>query len=418
MAKTEKKILIVGSSAVSYTLAEKMLKTDEVSEVFVAPGNDAIKEFCNVIDIREHNVQELLEFVLENGIDLTIAASEDAIKNDIATIFQQHNQLIFAPTQESAAISLFKSVGKKFMYKNRIPCAKFGIFDKPSMAVDYAQNANYPIIVRTEETQAKGVQICTSFSQAKVFIEELFATDEKKVLIEDYIFGHCFSFYVITDGYHAIPLGAVANYKHEMDGDGGLITAGMGAFVPDYRISEELESRIMKMVVAPTLNALAEQSTAYVGILGVDLVLTSDEMLFAVGFNPFLQSPDAQGILALLNENIYNLLEACAIGSFADDYDHIDISDKHAVSCVITGRVKDTIISGLDNLDDETQIAHFNTRKNQYLEYEVTGGRTLVLTRVASVLSKAISDLYDEISCISFDGMKYRKDIGKNIERI
>lgn len=407
-----KKVLIIGASAAEYTLAKKMSELEEVSEVFAAPGNEAMKEFCTVIDIRENNIQELLEFALENAVDLTIASSESAIKNDISSIFQQNGQMIFAPSKDSANICLHKSIGKKFMYKNRIPCAKFGIFDKPSLAVDYVKKSNMPIVIKTDEYQKNGVLVCNSFSNAKTFIEELFEQGEKKVIIEDYISGHEFSFYVITDGYHALPLGSVATYKYELEGNGGILTSGMGSFTPDYRISKQVERKILQQIIYPTLNNLARQQTPYVGILGIDLIMDENEQLLTLKFNSFLQSPDCQDVLALLKENIYHLFQACVVGSFADDYEQLDISDKSAVSCVILAKKHETIISGLDDLDESTQVAHFNTKKNAYLEYETVGGRTLVITKIARILSRAIEDLYDEISAINFDGMKYRRDIG------
>ena len=342
-----------------------------------------------------------------------MASSELAIKNDITRIFNQNNQMIFAPTQASANICISKSSGKKFMYKTRIPCPKFGIFDKPNLAVDYAKNSNMPIVIKTDEHQEKGVLICNAFSIAKAFIEDLFESGEKKVVIEDYVLGHEFSFYVVTDGYHALPLGSVANYKHELEGDGGLTTAGMGSYTTDYKVTKQIEKRILQQIIYPTLNTLSRQQTPYVGILGVDLIMNDAEQLYAIEFNSFLQTPDCQGILALLNENLYQLFQACVVGSFADDYEQLDISDRYAVSCVLLSKKKDSIINGIDNLDEETQVAHFNTIKNVYLEYETQLGRTLVITRTARVLSKAVEDMYDEISVIDFEGMKYRKDIGR-----
>ena len=408
-----KKVFIIGAGASEYTLAKKMSELEDVSEVFVAPGNSAMKDFCTVVDIRETNVKELLEFALENGIDLTLASSELAIKNDITRLFNQNNQMIFAPTQASADICISKSAGKKFMYKTRIQCPKFGIFDKPNLAIDYAKNSNMPIVIKTDEHQEKGVLVCNAFSIAKAFIEDLFERGEKKVIIEDYVLGHEFSFYIVTDGYHALPLGSVANYKYELEGNGGLTTSGMGSYTPDYKVTTQIEKRILQQIIYPTLNTLSRQQTPYVGILGVDLIMNDAEQLYAIEFNSFLQTPDCQSILALLNENLYQLFQACVVGSFADDYEQLDVSDRYAASCVILSKKKEAIIAGLDDLDEETQVAHFNTVKNTYLEYETQLGRTLVITRTARVLSKAVEDLYDEISIIDFDGMKYRKDIGR-----
>jgi len=241
----------------------------------------------------------------------------------------------------------------------------------------------------------------------------LFEKGEKKVLIEDYINGHEFSFYVITDGYHALPLSPVATYKSELEGNGGVLTEGMGAIAPDYKISKFIEQKIMSQIVYPTLNELSKQQIPYVGILGIDLILTDDEKIYATDFNSYLKSPDQQSILPLLDENVYNLFEACVVGSFADDYEILDISDNYAASLVLMARKNDEIMKGLDDLDSDTIIAHLNTRKNKYLEYETTGEMAITLTRTARVPSKAINDLYDEVSVVKFDGMKFRKDIGK-----
>lgn len=408
-----KNIFIIGASAKEYALAKKLIQSDDVEKIYVAPGNDAMKEFCTCVDIRENNIQELLEFVMENEVDLTIASSEAAIKADIATEFQRNGLMIFAPSAESAEISLYKSVGKKFMYKLRIPSAKFGIFDKPSMALDYARNSRMPIVVKTDEHQgSRGTLVCSAYSVAKSFIEDIFVSGDKKVLVEDFVLGHEFSFYVITDGYHALPMGAVANYKFSLDGDGGLLTSGMGSYAPDYKVSKQIEQRIMNNVIFPTLNTLADSHTPYVGILGLDCVLTPEGHVVALEFNTFFQEHDCQSILALLDENLFKLIEACTIGSFADDYNNIDIADEFAVSCVLSsGKKSGAVISGLDKLDDDTLVAHFNTKKNQYMEFETRGDRTLIVTKTAKTLSRAKERLYDEVSIIEFDGKKHRKDI-------
>lgn len=410
-----KKILIVGNSAKEYSLALKLSELEEVEQIFVSTGNDGMKEFCTVVDINEAHSQELLEFVLENGIDLTIASSEKAIKNDIASLFQSNGQMIFAPTQESAKICLNKAHGKKFMYKNRIPCPKFGIFEKPSLAIDYVKTSRMPVVIKTDEHQdEKGILVCQSERIARNFIEDLFESGEKRVIIEDYVFGHEFSYYVVTDGYRALPLGSVSNYKWSLEGDGGVMTSGIGAYSPDFKISSQIERKILQQMIYPTLNTLARNHTPYVGVLGLDCIMTGQEQVFALEYNSFLQEPDCQVIMKLLNENLYHLMQACVIGSFADDYEKIDVSDNYAASVVLScGKKSGSIIEGLEDLDESTDLAHFNTKKNQYLEYETVNGRTLALTTSARTLSRAVENLYDEVSLIHFDGMKYRKDIGK-----
>ena len=217
-----------------------------------------------------------------------------------------------------------------------------------------------PQVIKADETPDDRL-VCTTFSTAKTFVEDLFCKKEEKVVLEDYIYGHEFTFYIITDGYHAIPLTTVANYKFMEDGDGGILTTGIGAFTPDYKISKEIENTLMKNVVNQTLQALQRRETPYLGILGIDCVLKEDGKFVTLDFKPFLSDHDAQAVLNLVDENLLTLFEACAIGSFADDYETIRISDNASVSCTISSRLTDKTIDGLDLV--ESDITFFPIKK-------------------------------------------------------
>ncbi len=413
-SKNEKKILIVGSSAKDYALAKKIKEYN--AKVYVIPGNQRIAEIADCVDIREENTQEILEFVLENDINLTIVSSEAAIKADIADLFQSNEQLIFAPTYQSADFTINRSIGKKFLYKLRIPTPRFAIFDKLQAAVDYIKNAPMPQVIRSDQNfKGQDRLVCNTFLDAKIFIEDLFCKGEKKVVLEDYVYGHEFTLYVVTDGYHALPLTSVANYKFMENGDGGLLTDGIGAYTPDYKVSNSVVDSIMFNVVEPVLQSLQKKGAPYLGILGLDCVLTYDDNYVVLDFKPFFSDHDCNAVLNLIDDNLLNLFEACAVGSFADDYNRVDISDSASVSCVLSSRVNGSIISGLDLIDSD--ISHFGINKNQYLEYETISGKTLVLTKTAKTLSRARKSLYEDIDLINFDGKKYRTDICEQVEK-
>ena len=362
----KKKVLIVGNSAKEYALVKKFKNYD--CDIFVLSGNSAISELAECVDIREENVQEILEYVLENAIDLTIVTSEVAIKNNIAELFQTNNQLIFCPTAQSAQFTLSRSAGKRFLYKLRIPTPRFGIFDKLPLAIDYLKNAPMPQVIRADENSNSADRlVCTTFAASKTFVEDLFNKDENKVVLEDYVYGHEFTIYVVTDGYSALHLATVANYKFAEDGDGGILTSGVGAYTPDYKISSDIENSVMQNVVERVLASLQRKETPYLGVLGIDCVLTSDGSFVTLDFKPFLSDHDAEAVLNLVDENLLTLFEACAVGSFADDYEKIDVSDNSSVSCVISSRKKGEIIKGLELV--ESDITHFATTKNKYFEY-------------------------------------------------
>ena len=410
----KKKVLIVGNSAKEYALVKKFKNYD--CDIFVLSGNCAISELAECVDIREENVQEILEYVLENAIDLTIVTSEVAIKNNIAELFQTNNQLIFCPTAQSAQFTLSRSAGKRFLYKLRVPTPRFGIFDKLPLAIDYLKNAPMPQVIRADENSNSADRlVCTTFAASKTFVEDLFNKDENKVVLEDYVYGHEFTIYVVTDGYSALHLATVANYKFAEDGDGGILTSGVGAYTPDYKISSDIENSVMQNVVERVLASLQRKETPYLGVLGIDCVLTTDGSFVTLDFKPFLSDHDAEAVLNLVDENLLTLFEACAVGSFADDYEKIDVSDNSSVSCVISSRKKGEIIKGLELV--ESDITHFATTKNKYFEYETVEGKTLVLTKTAKTLSRARKHLYEDVELISFSGKKCRNDICEKVEK-
>lgn len=410
----KKKVLIVGASAKEYALAEKLIENG--CEVCVAPGNSRVKDIAECVDIREEKTQELLEYALENAIDLTVVSSEIAIKNNIAKLFQANGQLIFAPTAKSADMTLSRSAGKKFLYRLRIPTPRFSIYDKVQMAVDYLKNVPMPQVIRTDKaTNCTDRLVCTTFLTAKTFTEDLFAKGEEKVVFEDYVYGHEFTVYVVTDGYNAVHLATVANYKFAEDGDGGVLTSGMGAYTPDYKISKSVEDAVMQQVINSALQALEKKETPYLGILGVDCVLKDDGKFVVLDFKSFLSDHDAKAVLNLVEENLYTLFEACSVGSFADDYEKIQVSDNASVSVVLTTRNEGDVVKNLEL--SEVDVTPFPLPRNEYLELETIVGKNFVLTQTAKTLSRARRRLYDDAELIKFNGKKYRTDICEQVEK-
>lgn len=407
-----KKILIVGNDANAYALAKKM---SENCEVFITPSSDALKEFTTYIDIRENKPEELIDFVLENGIDLTIVISETAIKSDIASIFAKNNQQIFAPTAKAADIIFNKPQAKKVFYKLKIPTPKFGIFEKESMALDYIKNKSFPYVIKTSDKNS--ATVITSDKTAKIIINSIFIEKNNKILIEDFVYGTPFSYYAITDGYKALPAGSSINFRYSLDGDGGQLTDGMASCVPNYKLSVDDEYFLMDNIVYPLLDYMHNGGSPYTGILGLDGIKTDDDRLFILGCTNFFQNADSAGIIENINENLYALFESCAIGSFSDEFDSVFINNKYAVSLVLKSTLKtndNNSIRGLDNLDENTVVTMFpNLIKNKYLEYEINNNSAIVLTSFAPTPATASERVYSEAESINFAGKFYRNDICK-----
>ena len=407
----KKNVLIVGNSAKEYALAEKFLTYEQVGKVFVAPGNKRIAEIAECVDIREDASHEILEFVLKNDIYLTIASSDIAIKSDIAGFFQANNQLIFAPTADSAQFALSRAAAKKFMYKLQIPTPKFGVFEREQLAIDYVKNSPMPVIVASDiESETSIKSACSTVKLAKVCVSDLFLQNEQKVVIEDFVSGPAFTFYVITDGYNVLPILPVRDYKFLEDGDGGLLTCGMGAFAPDYKVSDSVVNSIM-INVRNILSSLEKRQKPYLGILGIDCIMVGADNFVTLGFTPFIKNHHAPLIFELINENLFTLFEACSVGSFADDYETIRLNGRSGVSAVLYSRLSNSIVTGTELIEDDSAIVPFDIPKNEYMEYVTEKGRNFVLTQTSSTLNRARELLYDDIDSVNFDGKKYRTDI-------
>ena len=408
----QKKILIIGNSLKAYSLA-KLLSSKY--EIYITPASDTLKEFTNTLDIREDNIAELLEFVLENGIDLTIPVSEECLKTDIVEIFNKNNLQIFAPNKEAASIVFDKAYAKKVLYKLRIPTPRFGIFEKQNMVIDYIKNLKNPFVLKTNTNNSAAV--FSSFNIAKNCIDFSFIEKNKKIIIEDYIYGTPFSFYTITDGYKALPIGSSINYKQQLDGDGGQITSGMGACSPNYKLTLEHEYFLMDNVIYPTLDYLEIGGYPYIGILGINGVLQNDGTISILGYQAFMNDTDAYIILNSINENLYDLFISCTLGSFSDEYDNIQLNESFATSLVLSNKYRDNtenIITGLEDLEENTFVGFYpNVKKNKYLEYEAPSKEVLLIATQAPSVSSSTKKMYEEAENINFKGLYCRKDICK-----
>ena len=400
----DKKVLIVGNS---YSLAKYFAGL--VKEVFVLPGDASFSDFAKSIDIREDNTPEILDFVLENDIDLTIVVSEMAVKSDIASAFQQQNKSIFAPCAKSADIAISKSQGKRFLYKMHAPTPKFGFFDKLPNAIEYLKNADYPVVISSDENyNGRDRMCCTVFEHAKCFAEDLFACGVPKIVIEEYAYGRYFSLYAVTDGYHVLPVTTCQNFMFSENGDGGLFTSGVGCYCPDSVVPNEVKSEIFDKVIVPAISKLEEKGISYTGILGVNAVYKGNNEYTILGFSPFFSEFNMNAILNNVDENLFELFDSCANGFFADEYEDILINDNVSVSCLVKSHIPEKKIESTDLL--ESDLSLIGAKRIDGCLYSVKGDN-FVLTSCAKTLSRAKEKLMEDVEMIAFDGMKLRKDI-------
>lgn len=368
-----KKILIIGNCG---ALIDRLYEY----KVYLISSCSSRYENVEKIDIREDNPTEILNFVLEYDIDFTIVVSKKAIKSDIVSIFQANDKLIFGPTENSAKYFLNKSSLKKLLYKLHMPISKFATFDKSQLALDYLQKSDYPLLIGDENGCQKFC--CSTFKQAKYVIQNLESQNES-MLIEDFVYGHNFKIYYITDGYNAIPL--VSLKKTLFDNDWNFNFDGVEIEVQDNFITTSIQKTITDNVVLPILNYLQRGDNSYSGILAVSCVLNEDLSYNITDIDTFFSNMDAQATLNLIDENLVEVFESCANGSFSDEYDDILINDNFSVAKLVKFNRK------------------FNKSEiNDLIESKIIKcGENIVLTSTAKTISRAKEKLSDDIKFIN-----------------
>jgi len=415
------KVLVVGSGGKDHAIVWSLAQSKKVNQIFCAPGNAGISKLAECVDIKIDDIESLCTFARENNIDLTVVGAKLPLSLGIVDLFKKNNLLIFGPTQASTKIEASKSFAKKLFNKYRIPTAPYAIFDKELQAIEHVRKSKYPLVLKYDGPYARqSVFICETFEQSKRVIENCFENLYKSIVIEEFLTGKEISFHVITDGYNAVPLSTAQNYKKAFDGNAGPNTEGMGSYAPVSFIDSNLEEKIAQKIIFPLIDALTSEGISFTGILHANLLIDEKNNPYLLGVNSSIGDPEAQVILPLLEDDLFDIMYSAAIGAFADDYEYFNLSDSHAVSVVITSAgypgpcKKGNPIEGLEFIDDDDVLVfHSGTAKNKYAELITNDGRVLSVTALASTLHRAYDKVYDAVDLIDFKDMRYRKDIAK-----
>ena len=266
----------------------------------------------------------------------------------------------------------------------RVQTPRFASFDKVSVAYDYVKNLKHPVVIKSN--LGEYATICVNERIARTSIDDLSYRNDN-ILIEEHINGQTFTIYFVSDGYKVLPLGNSLNYNFLLEGDGGVLTNGIGSVAPFYKLTEG-HIDYLTSVSTSIINHFEQQGNPLLGIFGLEVILTPDDRLYLSNIKHFMSDADAQGVLALLDIDLLKVMEDCLMGVFADMYDYIPQKDAYAVSVVLSSRKDQEVISGLNSLDEETLVAFYNSVKNKYLEYETKAGKVMNVTALAGTISR------------------------------
>jgi phosphoribosylamine--glycine ligase len=419
------KVLVIGSGGREHALAWKLSQSKYVDSIFCIPGNGGISEIAACIEMDITNAENIIAFARKENIGLVVVGPENPLSLGIVDAFEKSGIPIFGPCQKGAMLETSKVFSKGLMDRYKVSTAPFRVFSSYNDARAYIEDLKLPFVIKADGLCAgKGAYVITDREEALKVLDDLMIARihgdaGSKVVIEEFLPGIEASYIAFTDGNSILSMLPSQDHKSLFDDDKGPNTGGMGAYTPIPFINKSLENEIDKEIMIKTVNALKDEGIIYKGVLYGGLMLTENNKPCVLEFNVRMGDPETQPILFKMKSDILPILIACAEGKL-DTIKNIEWRDGVSICVVLAAGgypdkpEKGKIIKGLDDLKNKEDIMvfHAGTKKvgNEFL---TSGGRVLGVTAIGSTYEDAIKKVYDAVSYINFEGMQYRRDIGR-----
>jgi phosphoribosylamine--glycine ligase len=397
----------------------------QVSDLIAAPGNPGISAVARTVPTSLADFDAILTLADRERVDLTVVGPETPLSLGLADRFIAAGRLIVGPSAAAAQLESSKAFAKAFMARHHVPTARFRTCSALDDAVAVVRSDEFglPIVLKADGLAAgKGVVIAEDREAAEAAVvaamrDHRFGAAGDRLVIEECLTGPEVSFFVLTDGTRAVTMGTAQDHKRIFDGDRGPNTGGMGAFAPSPLVDAALEGRIMREIVDPVVTGMAAEGNQYRGFLYVGLMLTPAGPK-VIEFNARLGDPETQVILPLIDEPLAPLLTAVASGDLRQRL--VRLGADRAVCVVLAARgypgssESGRPITGVDEAHEVEGVSVFHAGTAVKDGQLVTaGGRVLTVAARASAYVDAIARAYAGVQRISFDGMQYRRDIGR-----
>jgi len=429
------KILVIGAGGREHALAWKLAQSPRVDEVIVAPGNagTAVEDKCRNADVAATDIDGLLALARNEGIALTVVGPEGPLVAGVVDRFREAGLRIFGPTAAAAQLEGSKAFAKDFLARHGIPTAHYAVHTHVEEALEYIRDhfeksGGTPIVIKADGLAAgKGVIVAMTEAEAEAAVTDMladyaFGAAGARVVIEEYLDGEEASFIAMVDGRFALPMATSQDHKRVGDGDTGPNTGGMGAYSPAPVVTPEVEQRILREIVAPTVRGMAADGMPFTGFLYAGLMIDRTGAPKVIEFNVRFGDPETQPILMRLRSDLVEHIEDAIDG-------HLDRSralwdPRPSLGVVMAaegypGKPRTgNMINTWDVPDvDDTRVFHAGTRLDG--DRVVTaGGRVLCVCALGDTVADAQKRAYSEVAGISWPGEFHRHDIGwRAIER-
>jgi len=418
------KILVIGGGGREHALVWKLGQSAGVEKIWCAPGNGGITEEAECVAVDAGDVAGLVALAEKVKPDLTVVGPELPLVNGLVDAFTHRNWAVVGPDKKAAQLEGSKIFAKEFLQRHNIPTAElYGAHDSAGGAYGALCAVDWPVVIKADGLCAgKGVFVAPNPDAATDFIERVMEKNElgdggKRVMLEEALEGEELSFILLTDRERYAPLVPTRDHKRAFDNNQGPNTGGMGAYSSDELLPAELRRAIEKTIVEPTMKGLAADEIRYQGFLYIGLMLTKSGPK-VLEFNCRLGDPETQAILARVEFDLAEVLADAAAGNLKPE----KLKWKAGASaCVVMasggypGKFEiGKEISGLSEAARATDVRVLHAATKRVGEAIVTsGGRVLGVTSMGNTLNSALQKAYEAAGKIRFEGMHFRKDIGK-----
>ena len=429
------KVLVIGGGGREHALVWKLAQSPQVSRIYCAPGNAGIAKLAECVPLAITDSDGLLQFAIENGIDLSVVGPEVPLIGGIVDQFEQRGLRIFGPAREPALLEGSKAYAKGLMLRYNIPTAYFATFTSYEAASYYVRShfqaqAEAPLVVKADgEAAGKGVFICRTEAEAQEALSQImqarvFGASGDTVVVEEFLEGEEASLMAFTDGTTIVPMIPVQDHKRALDGDEGPNTGGMGCYAPVPVVTPTLYQQAVEQILRPAVEAIRESGIPYKGVLYAGIMVTKDGSLKTLEFNCRFGDPETQVVLPLLETDLVDIL----LGVTDAHLDEVEVRWKpQSAVCVVlaSGGYPGAYATGLP-IDGLEQVAHLSdvvafqagTKFDDEGRVVTAGGRVLGVTGLGDDFTQARARAYAAVKNLAFDHMHYRTDIGHRAETV
>ena len=413
-------LAVIGSGGREHAICYKLKQSLKVKKVFCIPGNAGTKKIANNVNEDILDFPALYRVIKKNKVDIVIVGPEQPLVAGLVDYLSEKKVRVFGPNRFSSQLEGSKAFMKNLCKNNKIPTAKFGVFNNFNDAYNFIKKNGTPIVVKADGlAEGKGVSICKSIEEAIKNTKEILAgkfKSSRQVVLEEFLEGEELSYFIIADKNSYCFFGSAQDHKKVGEGDVGLNTGGMGAYSPALLLTEKIEKKIKKKIIEPTLNAMKLLGHPYKGFLYAGLMIKKNEP-YLIEYNTRMGDPECQTLMMRLETDLFEIIDYATKNKIENL--KIKWNKKNSITVVLCAKgyplnyIKNSEIKNLKKIQSgkNLQVFHASTYEKNNKIYS-NGGRVLNITSLSKNLIKARNLSLINLDKINWKDGFYRKDIG------